>query len=231
MSSIIYNGHEIQDLIINGNQAQLWLNGQKLYPEDVPIDTEYYFDFGNTYTLNSGTPGSVDLSNTNLNNATKQYVCIAMKTTITVASSAGNEISVHGLTPPSELWPTPQEVFSKIAIQYYAPSEVNLMTYSTNMDSVGALLGDSSQYPNFLWICMAFYLDSGYMKADLGTRTSNTSNWFTDYSIFDSSRFTPNNITTISSPGTGDGSIVATKFVGRGFDVLQDAKDWFDSLT
>lgn len=41
MSSIIYNGHEIQDLIINGNQAQLWLNGQKLYPsgeEPGPVD-------------------------------------------------------------------------------------------------------------------------------------------------------------------------------------------------
>lgn len=36
MSSIIYNGHEIQDLIINGNQAQLWLNGQKLYPTEEP---------------------------------------------------------------------------------------------------------------------------------------------------------------------------------------------------
>ena len=38
MSSIIYNGHEIQDLIINGNQAQLWLNGQKLYPSAEPVD-------------------------------------------------------------------------------------------------------------------------------------------------------------------------------------------------
>jgi surface protein len=38
MSSIIYNGHEIQDLIINGNQAQLWLNGQKLYPTEEPVD-------------------------------------------------------------------------------------------------------------------------------------------------------------------------------------------------
>lgn len=39
MSSIIYNGHEIQDLIINGNQAQLWLNGQKLYPTGgTPVD-------------------------------------------------------------------------------------------------------------------------------------------------------------------------------------------------
>lgn len=36
MGSIIYNGHEIQDLIVNGNQAQLWLNGQKLYPSDEP---------------------------------------------------------------------------------------------------------------------------------------------------------------------------------------------------
>ena len=36
MSSIIYNGHEIQDLIINGNHAQLWLNGQKLYPTEEP---------------------------------------------------------------------------------------------------------------------------------------------------------------------------------------------------
>jgi hypothetical protein len=38
MSSIIYNGHEIQDLIVNGNQAQLWLNGQKLYPSGEPVD-------------------------------------------------------------------------------------------------------------------------------------------------------------------------------------------------
>ena len=38
MSSIIYNGHEIQDLIVNGNQAQLWLNGQKLYPTEEPVD-------------------------------------------------------------------------------------------------------------------------------------------------------------------------------------------------
>jgi hypothetical protein len=38
MSSIIYNGHEIQDLIVNGNQAQLWLNGQKLYPTEAPVD-------------------------------------------------------------------------------------------------------------------------------------------------------------------------------------------------
>jgi len=39
MGSIIYNGHEIQDLIVNGNQAQLWLNGQKLYPTEVtPVD-------------------------------------------------------------------------------------------------------------------------------------------------------------------------------------------------
>ena len=37
MSSIIYNGHEIQDLIFNGNQAQLWLNGEKLYPS-APVD-------------------------------------------------------------------------------------------------------------------------------------------------------------------------------------------------
>lgn len=39
MSSIIYNGQEIQDLIVNGNQAQLWLNGQKLYPSGgTPVD-------------------------------------------------------------------------------------------------------------------------------------------------------------------------------------------------
>ena len=36
MGSIIYNGHEIQDLIVNGNRAQLWLNGQKLYPTEEP---------------------------------------------------------------------------------------------------------------------------------------------------------------------------------------------------
>lgn len=36
MSSIIYNGHEIKDIIVNGNQAQLWLNGHKLYPTEEP---------------------------------------------------------------------------------------------------------------------------------------------------------------------------------------------------
>ena len=46
MSSIIYNGHEIQDLIINGNQAQLWLNGQKLYPSAEPGPVDPYNPLG-----------------------------------------------------------------------------------------------------------------------------------------------------------------------------------------
>lgn len=224
MSSIIYNGHEIQDLIINGNQAQLWLNGQKLYPteEPAPVDTGYYFDFGNTYTLNSGTPGSIDLSNTNLKNATKPYVCIAMDTTITTATGLSNNvISISGFDDSAQV-----EVYNDISMSTLVSSgALILATNQTTYD-----IATSSVAPTVLKICFGFYSAGSQRYVNVGYRTSNSTRWSLGNPLYNGN-FEPNNFTSISTPGIGGGAIVATKFVGRGFDDWTEARSWFSSLT
>lgn len=226
MSSIIYNGHEIQDLIVNGNQAQLWLNGQKLYPteEPGPVDTGYYFDFGNTYTLNSGTQGSVDLSNTNLKNATKAYVCIAMDIFISslLVGAPLDELSIGGFNDYAQI-----DVYNRLVISSLITSK-NLVLETNSTRSYPIVY--SSEVNNVVRICFIFHSAGANFRVNVGIRTSSSTSWKYDIPVYTGS-FSAKDFTTISTPGNGSGAIEATKFVGRGFDVLQDAKKWFNSLT
>lgn len=225
MSSIIYNGHEIQDLIVNGNHAQLWLNGQKLYPtgEPAPVDTGYYFDFGNTYTLNSGTPGSVDLSNTDLKYATKRYVCIAMDVTITAPSGFSNNIlSISGFDDVAQV-----DVYNKLEISSFFTS--GDLVYTSNSTITTTRIAYSNEIKKLLKVCFIF---NGIrpMMVDVGTRTAIATSWKEDLSVYNGD-FLAKYFTTISTPGNGSGAIEATKFVGRGFDKIIDAMNWFNALT
>lgn len=173
---------------------------------------QYYYDFGDQYTLVSNVAGSIDLSNTNINTASSKYVVLFQK--VRIKDSWGDYF--HGL-----MYSDNTNSFG-IAIGdgfstglYYIPGNTRISRYPR-----------LSIYSSFILVLEPDYQNhSSIVYAPVSYNIS-TSTMFNDLQQVATTPMLPSDIVSISTDGLGGGILSASYFKAAGFEDLEDAKTW-----